>query len=103
MPLFFCYHRSHTGVVTGLIFSPSGDSLYSSTSNGSLALYDSPGDESYRVTRVMGNTVVKGERYGPRALTLNVDGSRLAFIGPSEFTITVLDAKTLHEVKFEIK
>ena len=48
----------------------------------------------------MGNTVAKGEKYAPRALSLNEDGARLAFIGPLEFTITVLDAATLDEVKF---
>ena len=46
----------------------------------------------------MGNTVAKGEKYGPRALSLNEDGSRLAFIGPLEFTITVLDVETMDEV-----
>ena len=60
-------------------------------------MYDSQ-DDGCRVVRVMGNTVAKGEKYGPRAISLNEDGSRLAFIGPSEFTITVLDAATLDEV-----
>lgn len=89
--------RPHTGCVTGLIFSPSGDNLYSSSSNGSLAMYDSHGD-GCRVIRVMGNTVAKGEMFGPRALSLNEDGSRLAFIGPLEFTVSVLDAATMDEV-----
>ena len=96
-----CIYRVHTGSVTGLLFAPSGDNLYSSSSNGSLALYDThSGDDDggCRVVRVMGNTVAKGERYGPRALTLNEDGSRLAFIGPMEFTVTVLDAHTMEEV-----
>ena len=51
-----------------------------------------------RVVRVIGNTAAKGVRYGPRALTLSEDGSRLAFIGPMEFTVTVLDAHTMEEV-----
>ena len=86
--------------MTGLLFSPSDDNLYSSSSNGSLAMYDSHQDEGCRVVRVIGNTVAKGEKYAPRALSLNDDGSRLAFIGPLEFTITVLDAATMDEVKF---
>ena len=90
--------RVHTGGVTGLIFAPSGDNLYSSSSNGSLALYDCHDDEGCRVVRAMGNTVAKGERYGPKALSLSDDGSRLAFIGPMEFTVTVLDAHTMDEV-----
>lgn len=89
--------------MTGLVFAPSGDNLYSSSSNGSLALYDTHSsdhgaDIECRVVRVMGNTVAKGERFGPRALTLSEDGSRLAFIGPMEFMVTVLDAHTMEEV-----
>ena len=89
--------------MTGLIFAPSGDNLYSSSINGSLALYDTHSgdhgtDIECRVVRVLGNTVAKGERFGPRTLTLSEDGSRLAFIGPMEFTVTVLDAHTMEEV-----
>ena len=50
------------------------------------------------MVRVMGNTVAKGEGRGPKALALSEDGSRLAFIGPMEFTVTVLDAHTMDEV-----
>ena len=32
--------RSHNGVITGVVFSPSGHALYSSSSTGSLAMYD---------------------------------------------------------------
>ena len=103
MPPYSIYIRCrpHTGSVTGLIFSPSGNNLYSSSSNGSLALYDTH-DEGCRVVRVMGNTVAKGDKYGPRALSLSEDGSQLAFIGPMEFTITVLDAETMDEVNVHI-
>ena len=92
--------RAHTGCVTGLLYSPSGDYIYSSSSNGSLAMYDCH-DGGCRVVRVMGNTVAKGERFGPRALSLSEDGERLAFIGPLEFNVTVLDANTLDEVSIK--
>ena len=48
--------------------------------------------------RLLGNTVARGEHLGPRALCLSGNGERLAFIGPLEFTVTILDADTLNEV-----
>ena len=42
--------------------------------------------------------MAKGKIYAPRALTLNQDGTHLAFIGPHNFTITVLDSETLNKV-----
>ena len=90
--------RQHQGVVTGLVFSPTGHRLYSSSSSsGSLAMYDSE-QQNCQIMRLLGNTVAKGEHLGPRALCLSGDGERLAFIGPLEFTVTLLDADTLNEV-----
>ena len=90
-------HRQHRGVVTGLVFSPTGHRLYSSSSSGSLAMYDSE-QQNCRLVRLMGNTTARGEYLGPRALCLSEDGGRLVFIGPLEFTVTMLDADTLDEV-----
>lgn len=60
-------------------------------------MYDSQ-QQTCPVLRILGNTVAKGDHFGPRALALSNDGGRLAFIGPLEFTVTVLDAETLNEV-----
>ena len=46
--------------------------------------------------------MAKGEKFGPRALSLSEDGLQLAFIGPMEFTITVLDAQTMDEVNVKL-
>lgn len=45
-------------------------------------------------------TKIKEEDHAPScgALTLSHDGSRLAFIGPHNFTITVLEAETLNDI-----
>ena len=51
-----------------------------------------------QVVRVLANTVAKGEGFGPRALSVSEGGGKLAFIGPLDSTITVLDAHTLDEV-----
>ena len=45
-----------------------------------------------------GNTVSKGEDLGPSALALSPDNLCLAFVGPLEFTVTVLLTETLDEV-----
>lgn len=98
MYFYYIPCRHHSGIITGLVFSPSGDVMYSSSSSGSLAMYDTSDIQQSRVLRLMSNTVAKGESFGAKALSLNEDGTRLAFIGPLEFTITVLDAMTLDEV-----
>lgn len=51
-----------------------------------------------QVFRVLANTVARGECYGPRALTVSEGGDRLAFVGPLNSTISVLDAESLDEV-----
>ena len=40
-----------------------------------------------------------GEKYGPDALTISPHGHYLAFIGPQNFTVTVVSTKTLDEVR----
>ncbi len=47
---------------------------------------------------MLANTVAKGEVYGPRALSVSQGGQRLAFIGPLDSTMSVLDAESLDEV-----
>ncbi|XP_041363253.1 WD repeat-containing protein 90-like isoform X2 [Gigantopelta aegis] len=90
-------HKLHRGKVTGLIYSPSGDNLYSCCSLGSIAVYDASTTD-YRVIRALANTAARGEHHGPDAIAISPDSRRVAFVGPSDFTITVVDAKCLDEV-----
>ena len=46
--------------------------------------------------------VAKGDRYGPDALAMSGEGKHVAFVGPSEFTVTVVDARSLDEVCMNI-
>lgn len=90
-------HRQHRGKVVGLVFAPRGDYLYSAGSLGSLAIYDCSGD-TYRLVRLLGNTLAKGESHAPHALAISPDGTRVAFIGPTDFTISIVEARSLDEV-----
>ncbi|XP_064636675.1 WD repeat-containing protein 90-like [Lineus longissimus] len=90
-------YQQHRGRVTGLAYSPNGEFLYSSGSLGILALYDASTDK-YALLRVLGNTVAHGDQFAPDALTVSPDGNSVAFVGPSEFTISVVNARSLDEI-----
>ena len=64
---------------------------------GALALYAASSEE-FQLIRMLPNTVALGDHLGPHALTVSGDGLRLAFVGPSEYTVTVADARSLDEV-----
>jgi WD40 repeat protein len=95
--LLIFHFRQHRGKIIGLAFSPAGDYLFSACSLGSLALYDATAD-NFPLLRLLANTVARGERRGPEALSVSPDGRRMVFIGPSEFIVSVVDSKSLDEV-----
>ncbi|XP_039991620.1 WD repeat-containing protein 90 isoform X3 [Xiphias gladius] len=90
-------HKQHRGEVVGLAFSPDGEFMYSADSQGSLALYNSS-DEDYNVIRVACNVVARGTERSPDALTVSSDSRCLAFVGPSEYIVTIADARSLDEL-----
>ncbi|XP_040923164.1 WD repeat-containing protein 90 [Toxotes jaculatrix] len=90
-------HKQHRGEVVGLAFSPDGEFMYSADSQGSLALYNSS-EEDYSVIRVAHNMVTRGSEHAPDALTVSSDSRCLAFVGPSEYIVTIADARTLDEL-----
>lgn len=97
------FSRPHGGLVTGLVISPTGHRLYSCSNTGSLALFSLQDSQTPKLLRLLGNIVAKGDdgngdSHVPRTLALSHDGSRLALIGPFNFTITVLDAESLNEL-----
>lgn len=65
---------------------------------GSLSLYDAT-DEGFQLIRTLPNTVVMGAKFGPHVLSVSEDSLKLAFIGPSEYTVTVANARSLDEVR----
>ena len=83
--------------MTGIAFNPVSALLYSCGSIGSLALHDTS-DDRYQLMRLLTNTVTRGDARSPNVLTVSDDGRRMAFVGPTDFTIGVVDAKSLDEV-----
>ena len=74
--------------------------MYSSGAEGNLVLYSCSRDrQKYSVQRVLANTVVGSENFAPDSLAVSPDGRFVAFIGPTEFTVSIVDGRTLDEVK----
>ncbi|XP_035694518.1 WD repeat-containing protein 90-like [Branchiostoma floridae] len=90
-------HKQHRGKVVGLTFSPSGSYLYSADYFGTLVMYSTT-EPDYAIIRVLGNMVARSEAHAPHALAMSEDSRHLAFVGPSDFTVSVVDARSLDEV-----
>ncbi|XP_029954629.1 WD repeat-containing protein 90 [Salarias fasciatus] len=90
-------HQQLRGEVVGLTFSPDEQFMYSADSQGSLALYNSS-EDNYSVVRIVGNAVARGTEQAPDALAVSSDSRWLAFVGPSEYTVTIADARSLDEL-----
>ena len=61
-------------------------------------MYDSE-HQTCQLLRLLGNTLARQKGSGPQALALSEDGKRLAYVGPLDCTVTLLDALTLSEVR----
>uniref|UniRef100_A0A8C3GHI0 WD repeat-containing protein 90 n=1 Tax=Cairina moschata TaxID=8855 RepID=A0A8C3GHI0_CAIMO len=90
-------HKQHRTVITGLTFSPDGNFMFSSCLQGTLALYSSVVPKSH-VLRVLGNVVARDAGSGPDALAVSGDSRLLAFVGPSKYVVTVMEASSLDEL-----
>uniref|UniRef100_A0A8D2JFH7 WD repeat-containing protein 90 n=1 Tax=Varanus komodoensis TaxID=61221 RepID=A0A8D2JFH7_VARKO len=90
-------HKYHRGSITGLTFSPDGNFMYSSCTHGTLALYNCAIQKSHTV-RVLANVVSQDADHAPDALSVSCDGRLLAFVGPSKYIVTLMDAPTLDEL-----
>ena len=83
--------------MTGLVFNPNGDFLYSAGALGSIALHDAA-NNLYQLLRLLGNTVAVGDKHAPEALAVSPDGRSIAFVGPTDFAVSIVNAKSLDEV-----
>ncbi|EFB17141.1 hypothetical protein PANDA_008932, partial [Ailuropoda melanoleuca] len=90
-------HRCHRGPVTGLAASPDGSLLFSSCSSGTLAQYHCASTPC-RVLRVAADMVCRDAHPTPNALAVSADSRLLAFVGPSKYVVTVMNAASLEEL-----
>ncbi|XP_014648903.1 PREDICTED: WD repeat-containing protein 90 [Ceratotherium simum simum] len=90
-------HRCHRGAVIGLAASPDGSLLFSSCSQGTLAQYHCAAARC-RLLRVAANVVCQDAHPSPNALAVSRDSYLLAFVGPSKYTVTIMDTASLDKL-----
>ncbi|NXQ04967.1 WDR90 protein, partial [Vidua macroura] len=90
-------HKQHRTAVTGLTFSPDGNLMFSSCLQGTLALYRLLA-QKIQVLRVLGNVVARDAGSGVDTLVVSGDSRLLAFVGPSKYVVTVMEACSLDEL-----
>ncbi|NXM21015.1 WDR90 protein, partial [Ploceus nigricollis] len=90
-------HKQHRTAVTGLTFSPDGNLMFSSCLQGTLALYRFV-ERKIQVLRVLGNVVARDAGSGVDTLVVSGDSRLLAFVGPSKYVVTVMEACSLDEL-----
>ncbi|XP_069425535.1 WD repeat-containing protein 90 isoform X10 [Ovis canadensis] len=90
-------HRCHRGAITGLAASPDGRFLFSACSRGALAQYHS-GAPRCPVLRVAANVVCQEACPSSSILAVSEDSCLLAFVGPSKYTVSIVDTASLDEL-----
>ncbi|XP_010837950.1 PREDICTED: WD repeat-containing protein 90-like, partial [Bison bison bison] len=90
-------HRCHRGAITSLAASPDGRFLFSACSRGALAQYHS-GAPRCRVLRVAANVVCQEACPSSSIMVVSRDSRLLAFVGPSKYTVSVVDTASLDEL-----
>ncbi|RLV89514.1 hypothetical protein DV515_00014826 [Chloebia gouldiae] len=90
-------HKQHRTAVTGLTFSPDGNLMFSSCLQGTLALYRLAA-QKIQVLRVVGSVVARDAGSGVDTLVVSGDSRLLAFVGPSKYVVTVMEACSLDEL-----
>ena len=87
--------RHHRGIISGLQFTSTGSRLYSSSCDSTLAMYNIG---SFKLLKLLGNTVVMGTVSAPGTIALDHDDNKLAIVGPLAHIITIMDPENLNEV-----
>ena len=68
--------------------------------SGTVVLYDTSDvvKTGSAVIRALPRAIARGDKYGPRSIAVSPDSRRVAFVGPTEYTVTVVAAATLDEL-----
>ena len=90
----------HRGIISGLQFTSTGSRFYSSSCDSTLAMYNI---SSFKLLKLLGNTVVMGTVSAPGTITLDHNNNKLAVVGPLAHTITIMDPDNLNEVSTNLR
>nr|XP_045017712.1 WD repeat-containing protein 90 isoform X1 [Jaculus jaculus] len=90
-------HTRHRGAITSLVITPDGNFLFSTCSQGSLVQYNCTVPQCC-VLRVAANVIYQNDHPNPNTLAVSGDSRRLAFVGPSKCTVTVMESASLDEL-----
>eukprot|EP00116_Pleurobrachia_bachei_P005237 sb/3465499/ len=84
-----------SAAVTSTIFTPNGRRLFACDALGTLTVY--PGDkDALLLAHSMKHMVAKGGHRAPQTIAVCADSRLVAFPGPTEHCVTVLDTDTLN-------
>ena len=87
-------HFDLTSPVTSTTFLPNGEYLYVSDALGTLVVYPANKTSLLQMKSIK-HIVAKGGHRGPAAIQASRDSRLLAFVGPTEHCVTVLESSTL--------
>lgn len=93
--------RHMSAPIRSVMFSPNGDFLVVADHAGTLAIHDASLDKC-NLIRMLPKVVVRDAAAQSTVLAYDGSGHRLAVIGPSELMVTVLDGRSLDEVRCKI-
>ncbi|CAF0722865.1 unnamed protein product [Didymodactylos carnosus] len=90
----------HTSCITGLLYSHNASKLLTSDSDGNLCL--SHVNDGYKLQRTIARAlpVINNESLSSlhgNCLTISPDGKHTAYIGPTEFVVTVVETNNLSQ------
>ena len=92
--LIYFDFRHHNVGITGLLYSHNGSYLLSSDKDGDLCLSDAT--ENYKLQKAISKALITSEK-GPTPFSLSPDGKYTAYIGPTEFIVTIIETNTLNQ------
>ncbi|CAF3644159.1 unnamed protein product [Adineta steineri] len=84
----------HTTGITGLIYAHNGGRLISSDEEGNLCLLDA--NDNYKLQRTVAKALSILHK-GISTLSISSDGKHTAYVGPTEFVVTIVETNSLNQ------
>ena len=69
--------------------------MISSDFDGNLCLFDA--DDSYKLQRMIAKALIPGKPEVSTVLSISPDGKHTAYVGPTEFIVTIVETSTLNQ------